>query len=315
MNWQTLLHRRSVGAASSSPCTHDGTRGSGRGGRLRPIVLLLAAVFVAATGDFDANSQQRPVIEVASAVTAEAGETRLQIAVTRMDNMPRGSFIRIRGLPVDSTMTEGFAIAPSLWAVPLNSLANLKIKLGSALKADVPIIIALATVDGDVLAEARSMLRPLGAGPASPPLPPAAGSTRSAAAITIPAPTPARPPAPAVAVDPAEPAPPPPDSLPSAEDIPLNPEQIRALGFITRAREQLAEGNVAVARLLFERAAKVGLAYGALGVAETFDAAELSRQKVLGIVGDDNVARTWYREAAKLGAPEAEERLRRLGGK
>lgn len=272
------------------------------------------AVIAASAADLRAQTTQRPAIEVASAVSVEVGETRLAISITRTETMPRGSFIRIRGLPADSTMTEGFAIAPSLWAVPLNSLANLRIKLSSPPKADIPLTIALATVDGDVLAEARSLLRPLGAGSA-PPAPLTSGgaiTTRSAAAIVAPPPIPARPPA--AIPDPSEPPPPPPDPHSAAEELPLSPDQIRALGFITRAREQLAEGNIAVARLLFERAAKVGLAYGALGMAETFDPVELARQKVLGIAGDPETARNWYRQAAQLGATEADERIRRLGG-
>jgi hypothetical protein len=265
-----------------------------------------------------AQGATRPSIEVASSVTAGSGETKLSINVTRTEAMPRGSFIRIRGLPSDSTMSEGFAIAPSLWAVPLNSLANLRIRLSNALKGDVPITIALATIDGDVLAEARSTLRPVGAGNAAPPpLPPNGASANPKPAVSMlpPPPVPARPPVPA-AVDPNDPAPPPPDALPSAEELPLTPEQVRALGYITRGRELLGEGNVAAARLLFERAAKVGLAYGALGLGETFDPIELRAHRVLGgIAPDPEAARRWYRQAAQLGAPEADERLQRLEGR
>lgn len=282
------------------------------------IVLLtgfaLGLVILLAPAPSAAQTTQRPSIEVASAVTADAGETRLAISITRPEGMPRGSFIRIRGLPAGSSMTEGFAIAPSLWAVPLNSLSNLRIKLTQSLKSDVPLTIALATVDGDVLAEARATLRPGGLGNAPPPSAPNAnGATTRAAALIPPAPSPARPPA--AAIDQSEPPPPPPDAASAAEELPLTDEQVRALGFITRAREQLAEGNVAIARLLFERAAKVGLAYGALGLAETYDPLELSRQKVMGIAPDLETARNWYRQASKLGAPEADERMSRLNGR
>ena len=273
----------------------------------------LGAFALMASAGAQAQSAQRPAIEVASLVSADTGETRLTISIIRAEGMPRGSFIRIRGLPADSSMSEGFAIAPSLWAVPLNSLSNLRIKLTRALKADVPLTIALATVDGDVLAEARSMLRPVGVGGAAPPPLPNSGTAKASASLIPPAPIPARPPA--TIIDPTEIAPPPPDPQAAAEELPLTDEQVRALGFITRAREQLAEGNIAVARLLFERAAKVGLAYGALGLAETYDPVELSRQRVLGIAPDLETARNWYRQASKLGAPEADERLARLAGR
>ena len=77
--------------------------------------------------------------------------------------------------------------------------------------------------------------------------------------------------------------------------------------------EQLAEGNVAAARLFYERAADAGLAQGAMALAATFDGAELARLGVRGIQPDPKQARRWYERARQLGANDAEERLRRIG--
>ena len=77
--------------------------------------------------------------------------------------------------------------------------------------------------------------------------------------------------------------------------------------------EQLASGDVASARLLYERAADAGHAPAAMALAATFDAAELERLKVRGMAADPRTARHWYERARELGAAGAEERLRRLG--
>jgi TPR repeat protein len=84
------------------------------------------------------------------------------------------------------------------------------------------------------------------------------------------------------------------------------------LGFITRGQELLGDGNISSARLLFKRAADVGLAYGALFLGQTYDPNELALYKVRGIGGDPAAAKQWYERAYALGAPEADALLRRL---
>ncbi len=82
---------------------------------------------------------------------------------------------------------------------------------------------------------------------------------------------------------------------------------------VKRGDEQLTEGGVAQARLLYERAAEAGLAQGAMSLAATYDAAELGRLDVRGLQPDRAMAQRWYERARQLGATEAEQRLRRLG--
>jgi TPR repeat protein len=82
---------------------------------------------------------------------------------------------------------------------------------------------------------------------------------------------------------------------------------------VKKGDEQLAEGGVAQARLLYERAAEAGLAEGAMALAATYDAAELGRLGVRGMQPDATAAKRWYERAQQLGAVEAAQRLRRLG--
>ena len=69
-----------------------------------------------------------------------------------------------------------------------------------------------------------------------------------------------------------------------------------------------------MARQFFLRAAQMGLARGAMLLAATYDPRELARAGVQGVQPNLAEARKWYERARELGAPEAEERLARLGG-
>jgi len=73
-----------------------------------------------------------------------------------------------------------------------------------------------------------------------------------------------------------------------------------------------ATGDVASARLLYERAASVGEARAAVKLGETFDPAFLSRLNPRGERADSDMAVFWYRRARDLGASDAASRLIRL---
>jgi TPR repeat protein len=75
----------------------------------------------------------------------------------------------------------------------------------------------------------------------------------------------------------------------------------------------LAQGRVAPARQLDARAADLGLAEAAMALAATYDAAELKQPHLRGIRPDAREARRWYERARALGAPDAAQRLQRLG--
>jgi hypothetical protein len=106
-------------------------------------------------------------------------------------------------------------------------------------------------------------------------------------------------------------APPP----PVTESVPVLDQASRAtaLKFLKRGDEELADGRVAPARLLYERAAEMGLAQAAMALAGTFDATELAKPHLRNIPPDPVEAKRWYERAKVLGAAEAAARLQRLG--
>ena len=279
-----------------------------------PGVLLLA----------QATPATKRSITVASTIVAEpADETPFSMQVLGSEAVPSGSYIRIRGLPPLATMSEGFAIAPSLWAVPLNSLPKLRIKLPPKVKGQIALNIALVTVEGSVLVETKTTVAVGSQAPLATLQP---GPEPIAKAKQAPGPQSALPPvklertpsAVASAIipgHPTEPVPMPPDPQSAAEQQPLTVQQARALGFIARGQELFGEGNVSSARLLFKRAADAGLAYGALFLGQTYDPNELALYQVRGLGGDPAEAKAWYEKAYALGAPEADELLRRLGAR
>lgn len=89
----------------------------------------------------------------------------------------------------------------------------------------------------------------------------------------------------------------------------------RALRFLKKGDEELEDGRVAPARLLYERAAEMGLAQAAMALAATYDAAELAKLNLRNVQPNAALARRWYERALALGAADARERLQRLGAK
>lgn len=96
-----------------------------------------------------------------------------------------------------------------------------------------------------------------------------------------------------------------------AADVPaalrLEADEIARL--MKQGRQLLANGQIAPARLIFQRVAEAGEASAALALAETYDGSVLERVGAKGVPPDPVSARTWYEKAASLGATEAQRRL------
>ena len=228
-----------------------------------------------------AQQQQRVVIRIAPMTQGEpASNTRLAIQVEPRAAIATQSFVRIRGLPPTVALTEGHVIAPGVWAVPLAALPNLAIVLPAGLEGQSDIAISLVSVDGTILAEARTVLV-VAAAPALPGAREVPQSPAVAGMVRMLAPD----------------------------------ERERALGLHAKGEEQLARGSIYAARKFFERAAEIGLAQSAIALADTYDPDELTKRKVVGIEPNVEVAKRWYEKARELGAAEASERLRRLGSR
>jgi hypothetical protein len=234
-----------------------------------------------------ASAQQaRLNINIAPVMLAEpASRTPLPIQIAPQDAILKNSFIRIRGLPAAAALSEGHAIGPGAWAVPLVGLASLAVIVPVGLQGRWDVVIGLVTIDGTVLTESKTALV---IAPAQLIAPGNKGETPSTNVA----------------------------SLGPTSGAPVNTaERERAFGLHAKGQEQLGRGNIYSARMFFQRAAEAGLAEGALAAGGTFDPAELAKMKVIGLTPDVAAARKWYEKARELGAVEAAERLRRLEGR
>jgi TPR repeat protein len=83
---------------------------------------------------------------------------------------------------------------------------------------------------------------------------------------------------------------------PGSPALTLSSEEIAT--HLARGEERLKAGELAAARLYFERVALAGDARGALGMARTYDPAVLARLPVLGPRADPAAAKAWYERAA-----------------
>ena len=90
----------------------------------------------------------------------------------------------------------------------------------------------------------------------------------------------------------------------------IDADELAAL--LKRARNLIAIGDIAPARLLLERAADAQEASAALMLAQTYDPAVLGTPDMRSITPDPAMARAWYEKAAQLGSPDAQQRLAQM---
>lgn len=226
-----------------------------------------------------------------------AAQSAFPVPVVRAETLPRNVFLRIRGLPPSASLSDGRQIVGGSWAVPLSALATLTITVPAGSEGETEITMSLETVDGRVLTSTKATLLIAPADkfsedPSKGSAPVTAGeATRETAA-------------------PAE-------QSSTATAPQLTPElRAHAEKYVQRGNESAAGGNISVARMFYRRAAEMGLAQGALSLAATFDANELSRWTVIGgVQPDPDKARAWYEKALALGSADAAARLQRLSAR
>jgi hypothetical protein len=90
----------------------------------------------------------------------------------------------------------------------------------------------------------------------------------------------------------------------------LSAEEMTAL--LARGDTLLSVGDVASARLFYERAADAGGGLAAIRLGETFDPLFLDRVHLSSVRGDPGAASFWYHRARDLGATDAEVLLKAL---
>jgi len=99
----------------------------------------------------------------------------------------------------------------------------------------------------------------------------------------------------------------------TADRPPLSSPEIAAL--LARGDALVVKGDVAAARLFYERAVDAGDGQAAIRLGETFDPVFLDHAQLRGVRGDVVAAVSWYRRARELGAIQAEVLLESLEGK
>jgi hypothetical protein len=87
----------------------------------------------------------------------------------------------------------------------------------------------------------------------------------------------------------------------------IDREEITVL--INRGKDLIANGDLAAARLVLQRAADANDAEAALALAATYDPVVLRALKVYGFTADAAMARAWYQRARELGSAAALKRL------
>lgn len=291
-----MLHTQPHGQPQSLFDRHASSRGRGAARPTRVSVLSRVLVLMLATGaainagmilvsvsPAGAQQGQRVAINIAPVMLAEPGtRTPLPIQIDQPEAAASHRFLRFRGLPPSASLSEGHAISPGVWAVPIIALPTLALIVPSEVQGRFDFTVALVAVDGTVLTQAKAALVVA----AVPQVPPAAPNRQEAPANVA--------------------------SLgPPIVQAP-SPERDKANAFHAKGQEQLDRGNVYAARKFFERAAEAGLAQSALALAGTYDPHELAKYPVFGLQPDVDAAKKWYEKARALGASEAVARLQRL---
>jgi hypothetical protein len=98
--------------------------------------------------------------------------------------------------------------------------------------------------------------------------------------------------------------------VPARSPAPATSAEITEL--MTRGDEMLATGDIAAARLFYERAAQDGSAAGARQAGKTYDPLFLLEIQARGFRGDPVAAARWYRKASAGGDKEADVLMKRL---
>lgn len=242
---------------------------------LATITTISSVMLVLPTDPATAQISDLPSVIIAATIFAEpATQVPFPIRIAPTASIPRNSFVRVRGVPPMAALSDGHSIAPGSWAIPLQALANLTITFPAGAAGKADILVSLVAADGSVLVEAKCTL-----------------------VVSLRAPP---------QLAPVERGAQPPAILPEDRE--------RALNLLQKGHEHLAQGLVAPARLLYERAADLGFGPAAMALAGTYDAAALKDPHLRGISPDAKEAKRWYERARQLGATDADQRLRRLGG-
>jgi hypothetical protein len=207
-------------------------------------------------------------------------ELRLGAAVA---DPTRESAVQITGLAAGSALSKGQLAGPAEWSVPAAELRQVAVRRPKGFLGTMELVLELKVPNHGVTERRLVALEwrspasnPLSQGPmkAAPPN----GATAAAPPTTL-------------AFVPRK----------------LDPEEVATL--MSRGERLFASGDIASARLLFQRAAEANDPGAALALATTYDPAFLRGLGISSATADLALARAWYEKAKMLGSLEASERL------
>jgi hypothetical protein len=268
---------------------------------LLPLAISLLTVSPIPVREAGGQTRSVPLVVTAPSVfeVEAGGETLIDIKVMPEAAVPKQAIVLVRGLPSSLALSGGRLFQSGIWALRINDLESLTVAAPATPGLKSQLAISVVALDGSVLAETKATL--IVAGPPK-------------------------------AVAKAEPAAPPPSQITTAAVAPpvehaqpaqrqlkksFTPEEMQSIEMLmSKGDDNMKGGQINVARLFYKRAADMGWAPGAMALASTYDTAELERIGARGGIQPDlKLAKQWYEKARELGAPDAQQRLIKLGSR
>lgn len=223
-------------------------------------------------------------------VAGEPGKPALLSISLSAARLSESSLITIKGLPDEVKLSAGFRFQEA-WAVSLKDAPGLMLLPAASYEGTFTIEVSLLKKQESMSPEKQStrvVIRELrggaGGGMASGGMALGAGQTTAAEVATPPS---------SGAGSPTQP------KIPATEEAAM----------MERANGLLQSGDVAAARLVYERLARRGSQQGALALARSYDPEGLRSLAAVGLKPDLAKAREWYKKAAEMGSREAVNRL------
>ncbi len=217
--------------------------------------------------------------------------------------------VTIGGMPAGARLTVGRRMSTGEWRVPAQEIADVSIIPPADFVGVMNLTAELRGSDGAALVSSVVRLTWTSATPVGTVATPV-GTVEAPASAAAVAAGPAAAPTPPQQQSVTSPGPPPGAARAEPPMREINPDEVA--GFLRRAQELLATGDVQAARLLLLRAAEAHDARAALSLAKTFDPILSKQFGAADPEPDLAQARNWYQKAEEWGALEARRQLEAL---
>jgi len=217
--------------------------------------------------------------------------------------------VTIGGMPAGASLTVGRRMSTGEWRVPAQEIADVSIIPPADFVGVMNLTAELRGSDGAALVSSVVRLTWTSATPVGTVATPV-GTVEAPASAAAVAAGPAAAPTPPQQQSVTSPGPPPGAARAEPPMREINPDEVA--GFLRRAQELLAAGDVQAARLLLLRAAEAHDAGAALSLAKTFDPLLSKQFGAADPEPDLAQARNWYQKAEEWGALEARRQLEAL---